>query len=367
MSGIDFIRRHGQHLWLDDISRAMLDSGELQRLHELGVSGVTANPTIYAEAMTESDAYVSDIRARTDHGTEAIFWELAVADLQRAADLFAATFDDSGGLDGLVSLELSPRLAYDQDRTIEAGIDLFARLDRPNAMVKVPGTAAGAGAIEELTARGVNVNVTLLFDLAQWEAAAAAYLRGLERRLDRGEALDVTSVASFFLSRIDVAVNDQLPSEHGNTIAVAAAQLAYHLWIEQQSSDRWRRVEDAGARPQQLLWASTSAKDPSLPETYYAERLVAPDTINTVPRKTLDAIVDSDPREWEPLAATTGQQGEHGAASTIAILEEHGLRFGDVASGLQSEGVEKFSNSFDELLVAIDDLSAGSLTGEARR
>jgi transaldolase len=235
-------------------------------------------------------------------------------------------------------------------------------------MVKVPGTMAGVGAIEELTARGVNVNVTLLFDLAQWEAASAAYARGLERRLQRGEALDVTSVASFFLSRIDVAVNDKLPDEMRSTVAVAAAQLAHQNWLEQRAQDRWRRLEDAGARPQQLLWASTSAKDPDLSPTYYVEQLVAPDTVMTVPRSTLTAIGDSDAAGWQPMAAAAGRHGDDRAAARVAAIEQHGSRFRDVAAGLQAAGVEKFGDSFDQLLAAIDDvLAQGPVAQEVRR
>ena len=281
MRAVERAHETGQRIWFDDISRAMVDDGSLGHLRDYcGVSGVTANPTIFDKAISEADIYDEAIGSHGDRAAtdpESVFWDLAVEDLQRAADLFLDRYENSGGLDGLVSLEVSPRLADDPEASIVEGSRLFARLDRPNVMIKIPGTSGGVPAIEELTARGVNVNVTLLFGLHQWEAVWEAYLRGLERRLSAGHSLDVTSVASFFLSRIDVKSNDKLDSDRRNRAALAVAQLVYNEWRRRQIEDpRWRELRAQGARRQCLLWASTSTKDPDLSATHYVERLLAP-------------------------------------------------------------------------------------------
>ncbi len=275
------LQQLGQSIWYDNIRRAFIDSGQLADYRErYAVTGVTSNPTIFERAISGSDDYDDMLAKAIDEGLEEheeVFWRLAVRDVADAADVLREVYDDTGGGDGLVSLELPPRLSRDTEGAIELATELFRRLDRPNVMIKVVGTSEGVGAIEELTYRGINVNVTLLFSLDQWEAVAEAYVRGLERRLEEGQDLDVVSVASFFISRIDLKANEQLPQRLRNRLGVANGHVVYAAYRRWLASDRWQRLAEAGARPQRLLWASTSTKDPNLSETFYVTELAAPD------------------------------------------------------------------------------------------
>ncbi|MDP8930037.1 MAG: transaldolase, partial [Actinomycetota bacterium] len=312
----------GQSVWYDNIRRALIDSGQLAGYVErYAVTGVTANPTIFERAISGSDDYDDALREAVERGVEdpeEVFWELAVRDVRDAADVLRDVYDATGGTDGFVSLELPPRLTHDTDGAVQLATELFDRLDRPNVMIKVVGTGEGVPAVEELTYRGVNVNITLLFSLGQWEAVAEAYARGLERRLDERQKLDVASVASFFISRIDAKANQRLPRHLHNRLGVANAHLAYAAWRRWLSSDRWKRLAEAGARPQRLLWASTSTKDPELAEGFYVTALAAPDTVNTMPEQTMVAFASSgevgetlspDASEAEAVAAAAAAEG----------------------------------------------------------
>src|SRR5665213_2361716 len=285
----------GQSLWLDNITRALLANGTLQRyIREYSVTGLTSKPTIFDKALKEGDSYDAAIRQKTTEGKsgEALFFELALEDLTQAADLFRPIHDLTEGVDGWVSLEVSPLLANDATETVDAVAQLHRRARRPNLFIKIPGTPAGVPAIEESIFAGVPVNVTLLFSREQYLAAAGAYMRGIERRIAAGRDPKVGSVASIFVSRWDVAVKDQVPEALRNRLGIAIAQRTYRAYRELLVSSRWRTLADAGAQPQRLLWASTGTKDPAAPDTLYLEALAAPDTINTIPEKTLLAFAD---------------------------------------------------------------------------
>src|SRR6204780_1574660 len=285
----------GQSLWLDNITRGLLADGTLARyIRDLSVTGLTSNPTIFDEAIKNGSFYDAAIACKSAAGgsDEALFFDLAIEDLTQAADLFRPIFDATGGIDGWGSLEVSPLLADDTAGTIKAARELHARARRPNLFIQIPGTPAGPGAIEESIFAGVPVNVTLLFSPAQYLAAAEAYMRGIERRRAAGLALAIRSVASIFVSRWDVAVKDKVPAALRNRLGIAIAQQAYQAYRNLLVAPRWRKLASAGASPQRLLWASTGTKDPAAPDTLYVEALAAPDTINTVPEKTLRAFAD---------------------------------------------------------------------------
>ena len=341
----------GQSIWYDDLRRGLIDSGDLASyLEEYAVTGVTSNPTIFEQAIAGSRDYDHAIMGALGEGVddpERIFWRLAIRDVQDTADLLAPTYERTKGGDGFVSLELPPRLIDDAEGSIAFGKELARRVGRDNLMVKVPGTVAGAEVIEALTADGVNVNVTLLFSLDQWRRAAEAYLRGLEQRRAAGHHLDVASVASFFISRIDKAANPELPDDLHNRVAVANAQLVLAAQGELVGSTRWRELAEQGARPQRLLWASTSAKDPRLDDTHYVRALAAPGTVNTMPEVTLFAF------------ARDGQLGDvlrpdaTAAAEVLGVAAEGGLDVAALGERLQHEGGEGFAASFDALLGCI--------------
>ena len=353
MNALERLHKLGQSVWYDDISRAMLEAGELTRYRDqLAVSGVTSNPTIFDRAISNADDYDDAIRDAAHAGTtdpEDLFFTLAVADIQAAADVLRPVYDRTNASDGFACLEVSPRLARDTDATIEAARRLWAMLDRPNVMVKVPGTPAGLGAIEQLTFEGINVNVTLLFSLEQWMAVSHAWWHGLERRLDAGRDLDVHSVASLFVSRIDRAANDRLPASWHNRAGVASAGLVYGGWVAQRNSERWQRLAAAGATPQRLLWASTSTKDPALDDTFYVESLALPDTVNTMPDHTLHATADHGRVGSE---RTTDPQE---ADRTVAELFDRGVDLERLGEWLQQEGVRSFDQSFTHLLHHIEE------------
>ena len=286
----------GQSLWLDNITRELLDNGTLARyIAELSVTGLTSNPTIFEHAIGDGNAYDAQIGALTQAGRsgEDLFFALAEQDLRRAADLFRPVHDATGGVDGWVSLEVSPLLVDDTAGTILAAASLPAKAARPNVFIKIPGTPAGVMAIEDSIFAGVPINVTLLFSREQYRAVAEAYMRGIERRIEAGLDPKVESVASLFVSRWDVAVKDQVPADHRNRLGIAIARRTYKAYRELLAAPRWRKLAEAGAHPQRLLWASTGMKDPQGRDTLYVETLAAPDTIDTIPDKTLLAFADS--------------------------------------------------------------------------
>ena len=340
----------GQSLWLDNITRSLLTSGTLARyIEDFAVTGLTSNPTIFEHAIGKSDAYDEAIRrqAGTGDSDEALFFELALEDLTRAADLFRPAFDASGGVDGWVSLEVSPLLADDSAGTIAAAARLHARAARPNLFIKIPGTPAGITAIEESIFAGVPINVTLLFSCAQYKAAAEAYLRGIERRIAAGRDPVVDSIASLFVSRWDVATHDRLPPALRNRLGIAVAKQTYRAYRELLASPRWRKLVAAGARTQRLLWASTGTKDPAAPDTLYIEALAAPDTIDTIPEKTLAAFADHG-KVGPPMPQDGGD-----ADAVIAECRRAGVDDAALALELQREGADAFSKSWHELLGGI--------------
>ncbi|MDE2070052.1 MAG: transaldolase [Gammaproteobacteria bacterium] len=338
----------GQSLWLDNITRDLLDNGRLQAYRDTShVTGLTSNPTIFDHAIGKSSAYDRALRDQGGKDPEQLFFDLALNDLRRAAQLFAPVHQRTQGVDGWVSLEVSPLLADDTARTVEQALALHRRAAVRNLYIKVPGTAAGAGAIEELTYRGVPVNVTLLFSPKQYQTAANAYLRGLERRQAEGLTLDVSSVASVFISRWDVLVADKVPAAMHNQIGLAVAACAYASYRRVLESARLQALMNAGARPQRLLWASTGTKDPAASDVLYVEGLIAPLTINTVPDKTLQAFADHG-------KARVSLSGDDSAARTVlAQFAEHGLEVDALAAKLQAEGAQKFDASWKDLLATV--------------
>jgi transaldolase/glucose-6-phosphate isomerase len=346
----------GQSVWLDFLRRSLITGGGLERLvREDGISGMTSNPSIFGKAIGDSTDYDEAIRAIAEKDGRSpidVFYDLALADVQMAADVFLPVYQQTGGADGFVSFELEPRLAHDTQGSIEAASDLFARIGKPNIMIKVPGTDEGVPAVEELTARGVSVNITLLFSVAMYEQVAEAYLRGLERRLADGEPLDgIDSVASFFVSRVDTMVDDQLPegSALRGKVAIANAQRAYHLFQRIFSGERWERLAAAGARVQRPLWASTSTKNPDYPDVLYIEELVGPDTVNTVPEATLNAFRDHG--VVRPRAVIEGYEG---AETILSLLPEHGVDLDAITAQLVEDGVDAFQADLDKLLGVIE-------------
>ncbi len=353
------LARIGQSLWLDNIHRGMLDDGTLGRyLADFHVTGLTSNPSIYNLAVKDTTFYdeaLAALGARQVAAEEA-FFDLAIEDLARAADLFRPVHDRSGGIDGWVSLEVSPRLAYDTAATLAQAQALHARAARPNLFIKIPGTPAGLPAIEEAIFAGVPVNVTLLFTPTQYLAAAEAYLRGVERRVEAGLSPRVCSVASLFISRWDGAVAKQVPAQLGNTLGIAIGQLAYKAYRDLLASDRFERLCGFGAMPQRLLFASTGTKDPAASDCLYVDRLAAPSTINTMPEKTLLAFADHG-RVAGTLSAGGGM-----ADATVFAIERAGVSVAALGEKLQKDGAAAFVTSWDELLgvIAAKSRSVGS-------
>jgi transaldolase len=350
MSRLDRLQDAGVSIWLDTLSRELLDSGAFARLiRDSAVTGATSNPTIFAKAITGSDRYDDQLRAAAVRDPQELFFELALEDVRRAADLLRPSYDATGGRDGFVSFECTPDLADDTAGTVEQAVELWDRLARPNAMIKVPATDAGVPAIEELTARGVNVNVTLLFSVARYEQVIDAYLAGLERRVNAGEPIDaIASVASFFVSRVDAKADGVLPSDLRGRIAIANARLAYARYRDRFSGPRWLALGEAGARPQRPLWASTATKDPHYSDVLYVEELIAPGVINTMPEATLRAFADHGDatRGFDPSSAEAG--------ATLRRAADEGLDLAAVTSELEREGVRSFCDSYRELLACIE-------------
>ena len=339
----------GQSLWLDNITRAMLDDGTLSGyIRDCSITGLTSNPTIFEKAIAETKHYDAAIQASGADPAEALFFELAVDDLVRAADLFAPIHARTDKVDGWVSLEVSPLLADDTERTIAAARDLHARAGRPNLFVKIPGTQAGKRAIEESIFAGVPINVTLLFSAAHCVAAAEAWMRGVERRIAAGLDPAVDSVASLFVSRWDVATKDKVPSDLRNRIGIAIAMRTYRVYRDLFDLPRARALIAAGARPQRLLWASTGTKDPSAPDTLYVDALAAPDTINTMPDATLKAFADHG-------TASTPLPRDGGDCETVlAELAKAGVDAEAMAAKLQQDGAAAFAKSWNALLAGIE-------------
>ena len=344
------LHERGQSIWLDNITRTMLDDGTIQRyIDQYSVTGLTSNPSIFDKAIA-SGAYDDAIRQKSSTGRagEDLFFDLAVEDLQRAADLFGGIHRQTDGVDGWVSLEVSPELAYDTEATVTAAKELHARAERSNLLIKIPGTRQGLPAIEAAIAEGVPVNVTLLFDAGQYRAAADAYLRGIERRIRQGLDPAVGSVASVFMSRWDTAVADRVPADFRDRLALAVGQDTYRAYRQLQDSDRWQRLAGQGARLQRLLWASTSTKDPDAPDTLYVQGLAAPFTVNTMPDSTLEAFGDHGTVD-EVMPADGGDCDE-----VLARFAEAGIDVTALAAQLQSDGAASFVTAWKDLMSHIE-------------
>jgi len=350
MKATQLLHNLGQSIWLDNITRTLLDSGTLERyIDELSVTGLTSNPTIFDHAIKSSDAYDAAIREKLSKSksAEALFFDLALEDITRAAALFRAVHDRTDGVDGWVSLEVSPLLAHDTTSTLAAAKDLYARAAQPNVFIKIPGTKEGLPAIEEAIFAGIPINVTLLFSREQYLAAANAFLRGVERRIDAGLNPCVGSVASLFVSRWDVAVADKVPDSLRDRLGIAIAQRAYKAYRTLLDSPRWQRAANAGARPQRFLWASTGTKDPKASDVLYVKSLAAPLTVNTMPDATLKALADHG--EIGAILPPDGGDCEQ-------VLEKFGKAGIDVdalAAQLQDEGAKSFVQSWNDLMAVI--------------
>ena len=340
----------GQSLWLDNITRNLLRAGVLRRyIDEWSVTGLTSNPTIFDHAIKNSTDYDEAIKSKLAQGKsgEKLFFELALEDLTEAADLFRPVYDRTCGVDGWVSLEVSPLLAYDTKSTIQAAKDLHARAQRPNLLIKIPGTKEGLPAIEEAIFAGIPVNVTLLFSDDQYLAAAEAFMRGVERRIDAGLKPDVGSVASIFVSRWDVAVSGKVPDALHNQLGIAVAKRTYKAYLGLLSSQRWMRAYNAGARPQRLLWASTGTKDPKASDVLYVKALAAPFTVNTMPEGTLKALADHG--VVGAAMPTDGGDGQE----VLARFDAAKIDVQALAARLQDEGAKAFVNSWNDLMGVI--------------
>jgi transaldolase len=345
----------GQSIWLDNITRDLLDNGTLKRyIDELSVTGLTSNPTIFDHAIKNSTSYDAAIREKLDKGKtgEALFFDLALQDLTRAADLFRPLHDRSNGVDGWVSLEVSPLLAYDTAHTLAATKDLSARAARPNLLIKIPGTKEGLPAIEEAIFAGIPINVTLLFSREQYVAAAEAFLRGIERRLDAGLNPNVGSVASVFISRWDVAVVDKVPQDLRDQLGIAIAKRTYKAYRSLLDSPRWQRIDNAGARPQRLLWASTGTKDPKASDILYIKALAAPFTVNTMPEGTLKALAQHT--DLGTILPADGGDCEE----VLGRFAKSGIDVDRLAAQLQDEGAKSFVKSWNDLMSVIASKSA---------
>jgi transaldolase len=339
----------GQSLWLDNITRDLLNNGTLKRyIDDLSVTGLTSNPTIFDNAIRHSAMYDADIAGSQGKPSEELFFELALADLTRAADLFQPVFKRTDGVDGFVSLEVSPLLAHDTKSTLAAARDLHRRGGKPNLFIKIPGTAEGVPAIEEAIFAGVPVNVTLLFSREQYVAAAEAYLRGVERRIEAGLNPAVASVASVFVSRWDVAVAGKVPAELANRLGVAISQRTYKAYRQLLDSPRFQRAANSGARAQRLLWASTGTKDPKASDILYVKALAAPFTVNTMPEGTLKAFGDHGD-VGQSLAPDGGD-----CEAVLAGFAKAGVDINALAARLQDEGASSFVKSWNDLMACID-------------
>lgn len=355
MKATQLLHNLGQSIWLDNITRDLLNSGTLKRyIDELSVTGLTSNPTIFDHAIKNSTAYDAAIREKLSKGKlgEALFFELALEDITRAASLFRPVYDRTDGVDGWVSLEVSPLLAYDTASTLAAAKDLHARARRPNLFIKIPGTQEGLPAVEEAIFAGIPINVTLLFSCEHYVSAAEAFLRGIERRIDAGLKPAVGSVASVFISRWDSAVMGKVPDSLRDQLGIAIAKRTYKAYRQSLASPRWQRVFNAGARPQRLLWASTGTKDPKASDVLYIKALAALFTVNTMPEGTLKALADHG-KLGTILPADGGDCEE-----VLAQFAKAGIDVDALAAQLQDEGAKSFVTSWNELMVVITSKSA---------
>jgi transaldolase len=356
MTKLHELSQQGQAAWFDYIRRSFLTAGELAGWVEKGIRGVTSNPAIFEKAIAGTKDYDAEMKQLTTAGKSVaeIYETLALADIRQAADILRPVYDATDGADGYVSLEVNPELAHDTEQTIVEARRLFAALARPNVMIKIPATTAGVPAVEEAISQGVNVNVTLIFSLAHYEAVAQAYIRGLERLLATGnDPSQVASVASFFVSRVDTAVDGELAklghNELQGKIAIDNARLAYARFLEIFSGDRWERLVRAGARVQRPLWASTGTKNPDYEDTLYVDTLIGPDTVNTMPPSTLNAFLDHG-----SVASTVGSDID-GARARMAALAVLNIDLAAVTARLQEEGVVSFANAFKALIKSISE------------
>lgn len=355
MNATKRLYQKGQSLWLDNITRELLTSGTLHRyIDEFSITGLTSNPTIFHNAVKGNTAYDAAIGKLVEQGKsgEDLFFELAIEDLVQAADLLRPIYDRTCGVDGRVSLEVSPLLAHDSETTLIMAKELYARAGRPNFFIKIPGTKEGLPAIDEAIFAGVPINVTLLFSREQYLAAADAYLRGIERRISAGLAPDVASVASMFISRWDVAIKDKVPETLNNQLGIAIGKRTYQAYCELMASPRWQRAFNAGARPQRLMMASTGTKDPNAPDVLYIERLIAPLTINTMPESTLKAFADHG--GIGPTLSADGGDCE----AVLAKFTQVGVDIDALAARLQDEGAVSFVKSWNQLIEIIASKSA---------
>jgi transaldolase len=356
MTPLHQLAEQGQSVWIDYLSRTFVQGGDLEGLIRDGVVGVTSNPTIFQGAIAEGDAYDEQIKelTATESEPKEIFLALARDDIRAACDLLRQVSDEGNGKDGWVSLEVDPNLAHDTQATIEEAARLHALVDRPNVLIKIPATRQGLPAIEETIAAGIPVNVTLIFSLERHREVAEAYIRGLERLVDGGgDASKVASVASFFVSRVDTEADRRLDEIGGHdelkgTLAIANAKLAYASYQEIFSGDAWERLAAAGATPQRCLWASTSTKNPEYRDVIYVEELVGPDTVNTMPRETVEAVMDHARIE------RTLDRDVDGARRTLEAFAAAGIEYEDVVETLEREGVEKFAKSFRDLFADLE-------------
>ena len=350
MKATQLLHNLGQSLWLDNITRDLLDSGTLKNyIDGLSVTGLTSNPTIYDKSINSTSQYDAAIREKLAKGEsgETLFFDLALEDLTRAADLFRPIYDRTNGVDGWVSLEVSPLLAYDTARTLAAAKDLFAQAGRPNLLIKIPGTKQGLPAIEEAIFAGIPINVTLLFSREHYLAAADAFIRGIERRIEAGLTPGVASVASVFVSRWDAAVAGKVPAGLTNKLGIAIAERTYKACRGLVGSPRWLRVYNEGARPQRLLWASTGTKDPQASDILYVKALAAPFTVNTMPEATLKALAEHT--ELGSILAVDGGDCEE----VLARFAKAGIDVDALAAQLQDEGAKSFVKSWNDLMAVI--------------
>lgn len=355
MKATQLLHDLGQSLWLDNITRDLLNDGTLERyIAEFFVTGLTSNPTIFDHAIKNSSSYDHAIResaAKGENGEE-LFFELALEDITRAAHLFRPTYDRTNGVDGWVSLEVSPLLAHDTASTLVEARQLFARANRPNLLIKIPGTKEGLPAIEEAIFAGIPINVTLLFSREQYRAAAEAYMRGVERRINAGLNPKVGSVASVFISRWDAAVAGKIPTRLTNHLGIAVALRTYKAYVELIGSPRWQRAFNEGAIPQRLLWASTGTKDPKASDTLYIESLASPLTVNTMPEATLKAFADHG--KVGPMISASGGDSE----AVLSEFANAGVDVSALATRLQEQGADSFDKSWNDLLKVISSKSA---------
>lgn len=351
------IGEFGQSIWLDFFDRKLMDSGQLQDLIDQdGISGITSNPSIFEKAFSSSGDYDSDIQklSQGQNDTEQLFFDIAVKDIQRATNYFRPLYQQTGGTDGMVSLEVSPKLAHDTEGTIRQALDLWKKVNQKNVMIKIPGTREGLPAIRQCIKEGININVTLLFGLDRYREVTEAYISGLEDRISAGGSVEgIVSVASFFLSRIDVLVDPLLTQkgiqEAKGKVAIALAKKAYQIYKEIFYGERFRHLRAQGAHPQKVLWASTSTKDPDESDIKYVEALIGPETINTIPMETLEAYRD----HGSPQPRL--EDGISEANEVLKMAESAGVDFKDVSDRLEQDGVKKFEQAFQKLITALKD------------